>query len=62
MSLSIKTWINYDRAEKDRLGRTIHIYRKRTYYLSKADAALAREHKEKMKNEEADRLKKIGIG
>lgn len=49
MSMNIKRFIDYDRAEKDKLGRTIHIYRQSEFYLNKEEAQEARNHKEQMK-------------
>lgn len=48
MSINIKRFTNYDRAETDSRGRTIHIYRQYTSYLSKEDVKQARVNKEQL--------------
>ncbi len=49
MNANIKVFVNFDRTEQDKNGRSIEIWRKRTCYLSKDEVIKARENKENLK-------------
>lgn len=49
MSLNIKRFTNYEREEIHKNGRKAHVYRTRTYYLSKEEVNKVKEHREQMK-------------
>lgn len=46
--MNIKRYTEYDREEWSKNNKKIHIYRQRTFYLSKDEARKAKENKEQL--------------
>lgn len=61
MSLSVKRFTNYERAEEHKThgafrGKKVHVYRSRTYYLTKEEVDKVKKHKEQMKLAEQGKI------